>query len=449
MTELQIGLIGLGALAVFCVLAYNRWQERRHRRLAEEVLAAAHADVLLDGDEELAEGEEYLDEEDDIPPMPTGVDPYRREPVIQDFGHGDERLEPGLDAAHEPLAETGSEPQFISHPETLHEPVAELSPTAASSFATPEPAASVTPPPVPRPPARDPASRPGNRSPVRPEVVVTMPPPSLLSPLVDYIIALETVEPITAAHFMRTEKNALLHVSKRLTWIGFDETLGEWQRMEEESGSEYRRVRVGVQLADRRGPLADGELTAFQMALQRVADEFMAFAEIPQRQLALDAAQELDRFCAGVDNQVGVNVVPRSVALAGTKIRALAEAAGMALEPDGVFVRRDDQGLALFTLANQNSAPFIADEMKSLNSGGLTFLLDVPRVAQGDRVFQQMVELARQFAASLDGAVVDDNRRPLTDPLLESIRRQIGDFQAAMVSHGVPAGGPLALRLFS
>ncbi len=445
MTELQIGLIGLGALAVFCVLAYNRWQERRHRRLAEEVLAAAHADVLLDGDDELAEGEEYLDEDDDIPPMPTGVDPYRREPVIQDFGHGDERLEPGMAHDAEPFDHSSEEPPFASQAgaAVMAEATDEALPVDHGA------AASVTPPPVPRPPARDPASRPANRSAVRPEVVVTMPPPSLLSPLVDYIIALETVEPITSAHFMRTEKVALLHVTKRLTWIGFDETLGEWQRMEEESGNEYRRVRVGVQLADRRGPLSDGELTAFQLALQRVADEFMAFAEIPQRQAALDSAQELDRFCAGVDNQVGVNVVARTAQLPGTKIRALAESAGMVLEPDGVFVRRDDQGLALFTLSNQNTAPFVAEDMKTLATAGLTFLLDVPRVTQGDRVFQQMAELARQFAAALDGVVVDDNRRPLTDPLLESIRRQIGDFQAAMVSHGVPAGGPLALRLFS
>lgn len=430
MTELQIGLIGLGALAVFCVLAYNRWQERRHRRLAEEVLAAAHADVLLDGEE--GEEGDYVDEFDDIPPAPEGFDPARREPVLPSFAAADDgRVEPGMASHHDfsPAAEAVAAP-------------AEDEPAVHASVNS-------TPPPVPRPPARDPATRPASRSPVRPEVEVTTPPPALLSPLVDYIIALETVEPITAAHFMRTEKVALLHVTKRLTWIGFDEVVGEWQRMEEESGHEYRRVRVGVQLADRRGPLSDGELTAFQLALQRVADEFMAFADVPQRQTALDAAQELDRFCAGVDNQVGVNVVARNTLLAGTKIRALAEAAGMALEPDGVFVRRDDEGVALFTLANQNTAPFVVEEMKTLTSPGLTFLLDVPRVAHGERVFQQMAELARQFAASLDGAVVDDNRRPLTDPLLEAIRRQIGDFQAAMVSHGVPAGGTLALRLFS
>ena len=48
MSELQLGLIGLGATAVVGVLAYNKWQEHRHRKLAEQMLAHGHADVLLD-----------------------------------------------------------------------------------------------------------------------------------------------------------------------------------------------------------------------------------------------------------------------------------------------------------------------------------------------------------------------------------------------------------------
>jgi len=47
MTELQMGLIGLGATAVIGVLGYNKWQEYRHRKLAEAVLKPQHDDVLL------------------------------------------------------------------------------------------------------------------------------------------------------------------------------------------------------------------------------------------------------------------------------------------------------------------------------------------------------------------------------------------------------------------
>jgi hypothetical protein len=35
MTELQMGLIGLGVAAVFGVFGYNKWQEMRQRKVAE------------------------------------------------------------------------------------------------------------------------------------------------------------------------------------------------------------------------------------------------------------------------------------------------------------------------------------------------------------------------------------------------------------------------------
>ena len=47
MTELQMGLIGLGAAAVVGVFGYNKWQEMRQRKLAEAVLKPQHEDVLL------------------------------------------------------------------------------------------------------------------------------------------------------------------------------------------------------------------------------------------------------------------------------------------------------------------------------------------------------------------------------------------------------------------
>ncbi len=48
MTDLQLGLLVIGALAVAGVLVYNRLQERATRREAEQAFGSPHADVLLD-----------------------------------------------------------------------------------------------------------------------------------------------------------------------------------------------------------------------------------------------------------------------------------------------------------------------------------------------------------------------------------------------------------------
>jgi hypothetical protein len=49
MSDLQIGLLAVGALVVAVILAYNAVQERRARRVAERAFGSAHADVLLGG----------------------------------------------------------------------------------------------------------------------------------------------------------------------------------------------------------------------------------------------------------------------------------------------------------------------------------------------------------------------------------------------------------------
>ncbi|HWA36633.1 MAG TPA: cell division protein ZipA C-terminal FtsZ-binding domain-containing protein [Burkholderiales bacterium] len=52
MTDLQLGLLVLGAVAVVGVVLYNRLQERAVRREAERAFASRHSDVLLGGEAE-------------------------------------------------------------------------------------------------------------------------------------------------------------------------------------------------------------------------------------------------------------------------------------------------------------------------------------------------------------------------------------------------------------
>jgi len=269
----------------------------------------------------------------------------------------------------------------------------------------------------------------------------------LVSPAIDYVAAFELVEPISGYQILHSQRDLLDRLGKPVGWAGCNDRSGRWERVSEEG--DYRRLRIGLQLADRRGPLGEADLLTFHGAMQNLADELMAVADMPTRDGTLDAAIVLDQFCAGVDIQIGINLISKGSPFAGTKVRALAEAAGMVLDASGRFVRSDDEGNVLYTLASQESTPFTPDAMKTLSTHGLVFLLDVPRVSHGDRVFAQMLDLARRMADALGGMLVDDNRRPLTEAMLDPFRRQIGQYQAQLAAKGLPAGGALAQRLFS
>ena len=89
---------------------------------------------------------------------------------------------------------------------------------------------------------------------------------------------------------------------------------------------------------------------------------------------------------------------------------------------------------------------FVAEEMRTLTTQGVTLMLDVPRVADGVRVFERMMAFAQQLAESLNGAVVDDNRSPFGEKAVGLIRAQIEQFQGQMDESGIAPGSPLAQR---
>jgi FtsZ-interacting cell division protein ZipA len=161
-------------------------------------------------------------------------------------------------------------------------------------------------------------------------------------------------------------------------------------------------------------------------------------------------AGDLDRFCSDVDVQVGLNVVAaEGETFPGTKIRALAESAGMQYGKDGRFHRFTDGGAELFGLANLEPMPFHAETMRTLATQGVTILLDVPRAPAAAATFRAYVEFARQAEHSLGGSLVDDNRKSINQAALDSIAMQLEAIHKTMSARGITPGGPLALRLFS
>jgi FtsZ-interacting cell division protein ZipA len=191
-------------------------------------------------------------------------------------------------------------------------------------------------------------------------------------------------------------------------------------------------------------------LTALCAAARECAERFKARATCPDVQATLAAARELDEFCADVDVAIGVNVVaPPGTKFAGSRIRALAESAGLRLEPHGVFHYADSAQQTLFTLDNHEPAPFLPEQVKQLTTSGVTLLLDVPRVANGPAALELMLRVAADLAEGLGGTLVDDNRVPLTEKSVTAIQQQLAAIHVRMQDRGIAPGGARALRLFS
>lgn len=428
MSELQIGLVLIGLLAVVAVYVFNRMQEKKYRQRAERAFSQQHDDVLLEPQNRHAAGGDdpgYAKNR-----ASRGDTGQRIEPQFKIVPEVDMPNEsppaPAYESLREPEAVGGGDDKTAREAEAAKAaPVREaLSSRASRGF---------------------PASAPSSRSAERP-----LPAESTI----DYVADVEALEPIVAARVGELSRT-LAEAGKPVHYSVFNTRLAAWENAPLDSagagrGSEhYTRIRCAIQLADRQGAISEAQLRSFRAAVTDFASQNRASFECPPVQPALSAARRLDQFCVEADIAIGINVLAEQKPFSGTKIRALAEAAGMKIEQDGAFYMLSEHGATLFTLTNRDAAPFFPEQIKNMTTQGLTLLLDVPRVVDGNRVFNQMIQLGRNLAATLGGKLVDDNRRVLNDAEFEAIRHQITVVRAAMDAQKISAGSPEALRLFS
>ena len=265
---------------------------------------------------------------------------------------------------------------------------------------------------------------------------------------------IDFVATITGEH-MRTGKELKEAVDryryhgKPVRWLGRTTTSVDWVDVAGPA-QDFTEFKAALQLANRGGPASQLDIASFIGMIKNVAAELKYHADFPPEDSALQRAEVLDRFCAEVDLLIGVNVMSTDGgSFPASKIRALAEADGMTLQPDGAFHMRDEKALELFSMGNQEPRPFLSDQVKQMSTTGVTFLLDVPRTANGAAVFDRMASAARRLSEAIQAKVVDDNRAPLTEMELKRIRAQLDKIYARMAREGIAAGSPDAMRLFA
>jgi hypothetical protein len=380
-SELQIALIGAGVAGVAMVWGYNIWQDRQHRKTADRIFKGGHGDALLP--------------EENGPETSSGV-------------HDDERQEPHFgDEGRDPAEPSGAE----DGAETL----------AANATQEPQDSAPLPVFPV-----------------------------DSVDAVADCVLRLTAAEPVPAPAVWAMQNAWAGELSKPVQWLAKRTADGDaeaaWQAVDAHDSGRYGEWAVAIQLADRRGPISDAELARFFDGVQQLAQQAAAALELPSRGEIVMRAAALDEFCAAVDIQFVLHVVEASGGVfAGTKLRGVAEAAGLALEADGVFRARDAADGELFTVANLGAERFDADTIKSLATHGLTLSLDVPRVTDGTLAFDRMLATARQLAGALGGVLVDAQRAPMVD----AIRARTAELQQRMRDGGIAPGSQRALRLFS
>jgi len=238
--------------------------------------------------------------------------------------------------------------------------------------------------------------------------------------------------------------------AKPVRWLGRRGVGTPWQRIDVATQGPWHEVAACLLLANRAGSVSRADVDAFQRLVSDLAAEVGAPNARVNVAAEAERAEELDRFCADLDVQIGLTILKSELGqIAGTRLRGVAEASGFRLNAAGHFeYSQEETGATLYTIQNYKQEPFTIESLRRTTTPGVVFLLDVPRVADPVRVFDQMRMVAKRMTQTLEGVLVDDNRRPITDTSLAGIRAQVQVTANALRDANIDPGGPRALRLF-
>ena len=273
--------------------------------------------------------------------------------------------------------------------------------------------------------------------------------PSVIHPQIDLTAILYATKNI-GVNEMQVLKTTIADIGLSTMLHGLDSE-DKWHLLGECAPSaNFKQVACSAQLADRGGPIAKNLLNKFQFAVEDSGLELNAHVEWQGSGDALQRAIELDQFCIEVDQMISVHLTQTESPIHGTKFKGLAEANGLTLSADGKFQSvSNGKDEPLFVLIDTNNQPFTAENLRTNVLKSVTFQIEIPKVANCEQVFNQMIIMAQKMAASLNARLVDDNQRLLGDLQIEKIRQQLKVIHATMVARGIMPGSPASMRLFS
>lgn len=263
---------------------------------------------------------------------------------------------------------------------------------------------------------------------------------------IDYVVELLTEHPVSTAMVVESWSGVESRFARHAILSGWID--GAWEVLPQ--GGMCERLRAALQLVSRKGVVGESELLEFRSEVETFASRIGASVNSPEMRESLEVARKLDSICAEADIQVAFHVVAMpGASFAGTKLRAAAEASGFLLDGEGRFALSDERGREIYVLYDRGGARFSGPTMKDASPTGLTLSMDVPRTPDTLHTFDAMVRFGRHLASLMDGALVDDNDKPLDDRSVAAIGAQLTVVCGALEAHGISPGSGLALRLFS
>ena len=275
-------------------------------------------------------------------------------------------------------------------------------------------------------------------------------------PKIDFVINLPGPGPVSRNQALGIYKQNEYLIEKPHKIYGLEQRTGLWSDLEKDPPHcQYSDLTLAIQMVDSKGSITESELNIFAQLALKLADTLHRPPKFPMSfEQALICTQELSAFCQTHDVLASINIVANSVS--GFTGRAIEQAAlrqGMEFGDLNIFHMKNDDNVGcrhLFSMANRfQPGVFDLNKLDMFKTKGITLFMSVPCAHNPYKVFDKMLDTGKKLCEILDGQMLDQENKALTEQGLQVIRAQIEQIATQMQSEGVIPGSMGAIRLFN
>jgi hypothetical protein len=270
-----------------------------------------------------------------------------------------------------------------------------------------------------------------------------------LDPLIDAIAPITLEAPVSGELALTHLPPSRRAGTKPFLIEGLNAESGEWELPA--SGQRYGEFQAGVQMANRSGALNQIEFSEFVQKLQGFADGVGGMVEVPDMFDVVGRARELDGFASEHDAQLAVTLRANGAAWSVGYVQQCAGRRGFVpgvLPGRLVLPSAEDGAPPLLVLAFDAQAA-LAEDPNIAAVRQVTLSLDVLQTPENAEPFPAWHEAARNLAADMDAAMVDDQGRPITLHAFAAIGEDLKALYRKLEERDLAAGSTAARRLFS
>lgn len=237
--------------------------------------------------------------------------------------------------------------------------------------------------------------------------------------------------------------------------FGLNQLTENWRDIEFElPTARFVELGVSIELADREGAMTQKELHDFQQMVLDFSNKFDAPFEFSMGiDDAFEQGQTLDKIGRRYDSMAVLNVIPKtSNGFRTADVESCARDLMMSSDKNGIFLKtigQKDNISVLYRLACTDGAGHYgsANHATALTHD-LVMYMNVPATSEPQKVFEEMVKDANSLATWLEGKVVDQHRRAMTQRSYTLLMQQIVDITNNMNSDGLAPGDLVSKKLF-